>query len=99
MYSNEIGPGPLQVPAVAVKVCPSMGVPEMVGRDVFSGLPSETIALGAEVAVAEPSELVAITVTRNLWLESTTSRPRAAFVLNGLLMTQLLPFVSQRSHW
>src|SRR5689334_1951526 len=72
-YVYEIGPGPAQVPDVAVKVSPSMAVPEIVGGDVFSGLPSPMTGVGAEVALAEPSELVAVTKTRSLWLESTTS--------------------------
>jgi hypothetical protein len=73
-YVNEMGPGPVHVPEVAESVSPSLGVPETVGRDVFSGLPSETTAVGAEVALAEPSELLAVTETRILWLESLTPR-------------------------
>src|SRR5512132_308969 len=65
-YTYEIGAVPDQLPGSAVKVCPSTGVPEIVGGDVFTGAASApvTVAVAAEVAVLEPTEFVAVTVTR-----------------------------------
>ena len=36
-YENVIGVEPDHVPLEAVSVCPSLAVPEIVGRDVFAG--------------------------------------------------------------
>jgi hypothetical protein len=54
---------PLHVPGSAVRVCPSRGVPEIVGGAVLSGAAGFTEA-GAEVAVAFPAAFVAFTTTR-----------------------------------
>ena len=54
-----------QAPADAVSVLPAFAVPLIAGGDVFSGFsPSATTAVGADTALAEPSEFDAVTETR-----------------------------------
>src|SRR4051794_5636821 len=65
----SVGAGtPLQVPSVAVSFEPTLGVPEMAGRVVLlggSGVGSAGAITGvcAEIAVAEPTVLRAVTTT------------------------------------
>jgi hypothetical protein len=61
---NVIGPAPLHVPEVTVSPC--LTVPVIVGGDVFTGRPSLITAVGAETALAEPSEFEAVTDTRRV---------------------------------
>jgi len=70
-YVNAIGCAPTQTPAFAVSVCPTCGVPEIVGGLVFRGAPAAWVDLttfvGSDVAVADPSAFVAVTRTRIRW--------------------------------
>jgi len=58
---------PLHVPVFAVRVELTEGVPEMLGAEVGVGaVVLETTAVGADVALAEPLEFFAVTVTRSV---------------------------------
>ena len=63
---NVIGWRPVHVPGEAVSVCPTVGVPEIVGGPVLAGrAPAAAITrVCAEVAVAGPSVFFACTRTR-----------------------------------
>ena len=67
---KSIGSVPVQLPLPAITVEPSSSVPETVGTTVLAG-GSAWIAPppppGADVAWAEPAELVAVTETRMSW--------------------------------
>jgi hypothetical protein len=64
-YATLVGL-PLQVPSLAVNVEPTAGVPEILGAVVGVGAAGpETAADGADVAVPEPVESLAVTVTRS----------------------------------
>ena len=65
MEEVSIGVVPVQVPAVAVSVIPTRGVPVTVGAAVFTGGAAVT-ATWVELAVAGPTLFVAVTVTRTL---------------------------------
>ena len=54
---------PLQVPLPAVSVCPWIEVPVIVGNAVFAGPDPDAVmvAVGFEVAVADPFALLAVT--------------------------------------
>ena len=58
---------PDQVPSSSVSVWPSAGVPDSVGTAVLAGGSGMTAAVGAEMAVALPATLVAVTSTRMEW--------------------------------
>src|SRR6266508_847397 len=65
-YANRFG-APAHVPLSAVSSSPTRAVPEMVGRAVFFGPElEETTAVGSDVALADPSALLAVTTTRTL---------------------------------
>jgi len=53
----------VHVPVDAVRVSPTCAVPEMDGAAVFAGAPEATGPTEALVAVVDPPELVAVTVT------------------------------------
>jgi hypothetical protein len=59
-----------------VRDCPCCAVPEIVGGAVLTGGVGAgwTTAVGAEVALAEPAEFVAVTTTRTV--EPTSAEPR-----------------------
>jgi hypothetical protein len=61
-----IGVAPLQAPGVARSAASTLDSPVIVGSDVFAGLAGAGAmrAVGALVAEAEPSALLAITVNR-----------------------------------
>ena len=65
---NVIGLEPVQVPAVALSVCPRVAVPEVVGGAVFKGgvgalgVAARTAELCGERATTEPAAFVAVTV-------------------------------------
>jgi hypothetical protein len=63
---NVIGGVPLQVPGLAVRVCPSWAWPLIVGAEVFAGAVAVawTTPVAAEVADALPALFVAVTWTR-----------------------------------
>src|SRR5262249_26222818 len=65
-YENVIGCVPDQVPGFAVSVSPCLATPAIVGGDVLRGF-AVTTAVGSEVATAEPTLFVALTVTRRVW--------------------------------
>jgi hypothetical protein len=67
-YAYAIGCVPVHVPATAVSVWPTSGVPLIVGGAVFVGGwgALETITVGSEVEVAEPDTLVAVTLMRSV---------------------------------
>jgi hypothetical protein len=73
-------------------------VPEMVGACVFAGADAlETTAVGAEVALMEPSAFFAVTVARSVW---PTSADCAVYVFAVAppIAVQLSPFLSQLLH-
>ena len=61
---------PLQVPGEAVSVCPSLGVPEMVGAEVLEGGTAATSAEIPEGAEDVVVLFVAVTTERTVWLTS-----------------------------
>jgi len=63
------GVWPLQVPVLAVSVCPTCAVPLIVGGTVFWGRAgaARTIAVGFETSLADPSEFTAVKRTRRRW--------------------------------
>jgi hypothetical protein len=94
-YANELGLL-FQEPAVAVSVCPTCAVPEIVGTAVFSGArPLSTTAVAPEVALAEPSEFVAVTVTRSL-RPASALRSRYVDAVAPETFEQLSPLELQR---
>jgi hypothetical protein len=62
-YAKLIGRAPLQVPGLAVKVCPCCADPEIVGGETFDGGLAATTEVGTDEAVADPPELLAVTAT------------------------------------
>jgi hypothetical protein len=74
---NVIGWSPDQLPRLASRRLPGAGVPEMVGRDVFTGAPlvlcGWTTAVGFEAATVEPSAFDAVTRKR---IRNPVSAPR-----------------------
>ena len=67
-YWNVIGCEPLHPPGAAVRVLPAETSPLIVGGETFRGASGDwpIRALGALVAEAEPSGLLAITCTRSV---------------------------------
>src|SRR5947208_12641195 len=67
-YWNVIGCEPLHPPGVAVRVLPAETSPLIVGGETFRGASGDwpIRALGALVADAEPSALLAITCPRSV---------------------------------
>ena len=63
-----IGWVPLQLPGLAVRVCPLWAVPEIVGREVFTGGEEVpwTTAVALDVALACPATFDAVTATRRV---------------------------------
>jgi hypothetical protein len=87
---------PFQVPWLAVSVVPDCGVPEMLGAAVFVGaVVLETTADGAEVAWAEPSAFVAVTVERIVWPTS----PDAAVYVAAVAPAIVVRDAPLASHW
>src|ERR671932_2048111 len=95
-----MGAVPLQLPGSAVSVWPSCALPEMVGGDVFAGAVAAavTTAVCAELALLEPTELVAVTVTRSVEPTSAFATRYVCWVAPAMLV-QLPPALSQRRHW
>src|SRR5919198_1486440 len=62
----KIGFEPVQSPGRAVSVPPTTGVPEIVGGRTFFGAAAPTTGVGSDVPGAEPSGVVAVTVTRTV---------------------------------
>ena len=63
---------PVQVPLLALHVCPWIEVPVIAGSAVLVGADPEavTVAVWFDVALPEPLALVAVTVTRMVWSTS-----------------------------
>jgi hypothetical protein len=97
-YVYVTGAVPVQVPVVAVSVCPSCAVPEIVGNEVFAGATPVTTAVALDVAGVEPAAFAAVTTTRSV--EPTSAGP-TAYVAEVWPETfvQFAPVLSQRRHW
>jgi hypothetical protein len=104
-YEYVCGSAPAHEPLLAVRLCPTCGVPAIVGGAVFRGAPAagaaSTIALAFDVDAAEPSAFVAVTRTRR---RQPTSARRTTYVCPNAceIPVQLTPLapppeVSQRS--
>jgi hypothetical protein len=65
-YAKDIGVVPDQVPWLADKVCPSWARPEIAGGAAFAGGTAATTPVAAEVAVADPAGLLAVTATTSV---------------------------------
>lgn len=94
-----IGCVPLQVPGLAVRICPSWAWPLIVGREVFAGAVADavTTAVAAEVALALPAAFVAVTLTRIV--DPTSALVKMYFGAVAPEMTlQALPLVLHRCH-
>jgi hypothetical protein len=59
-----------QDPVLAVNASPTAAVPLIVGRAVFAGSGSGTSEVAAELMVADPPALVAVTTTASVWFSS-----------------------------
>ena len=57
---------PVHVPGLAVNVWFACGTPLMAGGAVFAGTIAEPEEVAAEIAVADPALLVAVTATRKV---------------------------------
>ncbi len=68
-YAYESGVAPAHVPRLAKRVRPRASVPLIDGSTVFRGGPvvvaCETVSVGFEATVTEPTALVAVTWTRS----------------------------------
>ena len=96
-YENEVG-SPFHEPFVVLSTLSTFRVPETTGAAVFSGAaPFAIRPVGPDTALAEPSELVAVTATRSRRPTSPDRTTKVWFVAPEML-PQLLPFLSQRCH-
>src|SRR5438309_1763584 len=97
----KVGEGePVQLPLLTVSVWSSWAVPPIDGAAVFLGAEpvAWTTSVGREVAVPEPSLLVAVTTTRSRFPTS------VVWIVYWRLLAPLIglqppPCESQRSHW
>jgi hypothetical protein len=64
-YAYDVG-DPVHVPTLALRVMPTMGVPEIVGAAVLTGAVGAAVmvAVAGELALALPALLLAVTVKR-----------------------------------
>ena len=53
-------------PVLELRVCPTVGVPEITGSTVFTGGRAATTLVIAEVAEDAPAALLAVTITRSV---------------------------------
>ncbi len=67
-YVKAIGCVPVHVPGAAVRAWSTCGVPVIVGATVFVGAVEgpTTVAVGADVASAEPTVFAPVTITRRV---------------------------------
>jgi hypothetical protein len=88
---------PVQLPSVALSVCPSRAVPLTTGGALLAGGAAATTALGALLTVAVPPPLRAVTSTRSVL---PTSPAPSAYVAAVAFATaaHAFPAESQRSH-
>jgi hypothetical protein len=95
-----IGSEPVQVPCEAVSVCPVAAVPEIVGGLVLAGgVGAEvTTAVAADVPLALPPGLPAVTTTRRVEPESAGCTEYDESV-SPRIGTHPAPDVSHRCHW
>ena len=87
---------PVHAPAEAVSVEPRIAVPAIEGRPVFDGNVAMS-AVAADVALAVPAALVAVTRTRSVPPTSAACRTYVAAVAPAM-STQFEPAASQRCH-
>src|SRR4051794_30048648 len=97
-YANDNGAVPDHVALSTLRVWPSSAVPEIEGAAEFDGGFAVTAAVGAEVALAEPSPFVAFTTTRRVLPISAPVRSWVEPVA-PLMSAHLAPVPSQRRHW
>jgi len=57
---------PAHVPVLALSVWPSVAVPVIAGAAVLDGASAAMTPVGSEAIEAEPAELLAVIVTRNV---------------------------------
>ena len=69
---------PVQVPVVAVNVCPTVAVPDTTGATVLTGTAAATELVALELADALPALLLAVTTQRTAL---PTSAPTNVYVL------------------
>ena len=98
---NVIGVVPVHVPVVAVSVEPWVAKPEIVGSAEFTGTPEPpdevTTAVALELALVEPLEFVAVTLTRRVEPTSPLSTSRVVPV-SPEIEAQFDPPALQRCH-
>jgi hypothetical protein len=87
----------LHEPIDVESVWPCVVVPEIAGSVVFAGGRPETTAVGLEVALAEPAELLAVTTKRMVEPASGRARVRELEVAPEM-SKQLAPKLLQRRH-
>jgi len=97
-YVKVKGVEPVHVPLVAKRTEPLVVVPEIEGRNVFTGAVPASTAVGSEVAVAVPKLFVAVTATRS---RDPMSSDDGVYVneVAPAMSLQFAPLESQRRHW
>src|SRR5215510_927477 len=98
-YAKPIGCTPFHVPGAAVSFSPSRAVPEIFGREAFSGdCAAATSVVAFDSAAAAPAEFVAVTDTRSERPASPEARTYVWLVASRIA-EQLDPAALQRVHW
>jgi hypothetical protein len=97
-YVKVRGVEPVHVPLLAKRTEPLVSVPEIEGRNVFTGAVPASTAVGSETAVVVPKLFVAVTATRS---REPMSIEAGVYVLAvaPAMSLQFAPPVSQRRHW
>src|SRR4051794_14576320 len=93
-----IGVVPCHEPTVAVRVCPWVVAPLVVGTAVFTGGAAATAALCTVDTEADPYVLAAVTRARSVSPMSDETIEYADDVAPAIVV-QPAPCVSQRNHW
>src|SRR5919201_4303929 len=97
-YVKVIGVEPVHVPFVAKSNEPLVVVPEIEGRNVFTGAVPASTAVASGTAGPVPKLFVAVTATRRR--EPISSEVGVYVVKVAAAMSlQFAPFESQRRHW
>ncbi len=96
-YVNETGGVPAHDPIFPDSDCPTCGVPEIHGGDVFDGGRGATGPTGVETASLLPSAFVAVTWKRSMVPTSAVPGVYDAFVA-PVTGAHPFPLESQRSH-
>jgi hypothetical protein len=87
------------LPFAAVNVSPDRAVPEIVGGAVLAGVLADTAPLIDELAVAEPSALVAVTSTRTRLPTCASVKVNVGDVAPMISEHVLAAVELQLSHW